>query len=669
MIGYRETTMGWFLKALIFVNLVLLAVPMALSGAPSILGSEIPLMEGARIIKEKQFQGSGRFEVEVENSPEKVVEFYHAAMQARGWPAGRIISSGSSCGLMLMHQGNMFTAKAVAKDGRTYVTLAVVLKSSFEKALDSQTSQRHHNAAKPVAAPKEKTLPANSNVTIEGAPIGKGDLIHRHRLPGSNDSGIEKKDDGNLPDDPSPSPADDDPDPDDSWSDDSSQPEDALDAVNGFPERISVSIHALVRWTVTNPDEDEYTGTVNLHVNGNMKIVEAGSPTVPGAQGAFRPVLTYRPENGTVSFVYEDRKTTLKRIPSGKCQNPLIVEYHGSGMMPLSEESSFKVHRYSASAAPYLQNLSADKQRFLSAFKGSMALPDHYELMVGPGGDRKRIRGRKKDAEKTECAYIPVDRSFPGCRIGIQVELPASGALAGSRAWSADDQGLCPPSLGISILDIAATQTQKPLKPPAGGNRNVTYKVSWQIRKAEAYTPVPAESKEKKKPCQILKDRINTIRIIRKLFQNQKLKQYCREKFGTQDYKAYCQMVEKTAQYIFNQEFETYLEASDFIDNLDPNAIQTIASSDVGGPETLMMADAAFDKESGELKEMKILGYVDGKPYPVMEFPNLEYRSARKTGNYKKVKQAYGRKYFESGVGEIMFESQIAHEKTMPVNI
>ena len=519
-----EKRISLFFQAAAILAIVLTGLPV-IGQAATLAGTDIPLIEGARIIKEKQFEGSGRFEFEVDITPAEAVEFYHQAMQSKGWPAGRIMSAGQACALMLMHQENTFSIKAEDKDGRTYVTLAVVLKSSIEKALDPQAAHRYPDATKPVTPHEEKTLPPNRNVTIEGTPIGKGDVIRRPELPGRKGSDTGKKDDGNLPDDPYPPSDGNDPDPEDSLSDDDSQSEDVLDAGSDLPERLSVSIHASVRWTVTDPEEYEYTGTINLRFNGNMKIFEKGSPTAGGALGTFKPVLTYKAENGTVSFNYEERRISLKRIPSRKCQDPLVVEYQGGGVMPLSVESLFKIHRYSSSASPYLQNLSADRQRFLSAFKGNTALPDYYELMMAPGGSKKRINGRKKDTGETECVYIPVDRDFPGCRIGIQVELPASGILAGSRTWSADDQGLCPPSLGISILDIAATQNKKPLKPPAGGNRNVTYSLSWCLGKQEA-APDDTTDEDEEDPCEILQRRLNAITVIMATYANASIREY-----------------------------------------------------------------------------------------------------------------------------------------------
>jgi hypothetical protein len=519
-----KTLLWGLIKTSLALAVVLINQP-AIGQEPSILGNEIPLIQGAKILKEKQFEGSGRFEFEVDIPPSEAVEFYHQAMQAKGWPAGRVMSTGKACVLMLMHQGDMMTVKAENKGDRTHVTLSVVLKSSIEKALDPQTIQRHHKITEPVPAKNEGKIPPDRGVTIEGTPITKGDLIRRYQFPERNESGSPpgKGNDGNPPDDPSP-PKDDEPDTEDPSSDDVFLSENAFDIHDDLPDRLYAFIQATVRWRVTEPDYYEYTGSISLHLLGQMKIWEEASPTIQGAYGALQPARTYRAEGGTVSYVYDEQRMSLKPIPSGHCQDPLIVEYHGGGSMPLSEESLFKFHRYSASAAPHLQNLSADKQKFLSAFKGAMALPDYYELILGPGGDRKRVHGRKKETGKTECAYIPVDRGFPGCRIGIQVEPQASGRLIGSRTWQADDQGLCPPSLGISILDIAATQNQKPLKPPAGGNMNVTYTVNWQLSENDPTSqpqedPLTVENRER--DCANMQNRVNFIQIVRAAYGNQ----------------------------------------------------------------------------------------------------------------------------------------------------
>jgi hypothetical protein len=632
-----KTLLWGLIKTSLALAVVLINQP-AIGQESSILGNEIPLIQGAKILKEKQFQGSGRFEFEVDIPPSEAVEFYHQAMQAKGWPGGQIMSTDKFCAIMLRHQGDTFTVKAEDKGDRTYVTLAVILKSPIKKALDPQTAQRYQDATKPLAAPKEKKLPENSSVTIEGTPIGKGDLIRRYQFPHGQGPIIGEKDGGSLPDDPSSPPKDDDPDSEDPPSDDTFPSEGAFDIHDDLPDNLYAFIQATVRWSVTEPDDYEYTGSISLHLLGQMKIWDEASPTIQGAYGAFQPARTYRAEGGTVSYVYDEQRISLKPIPSGHCQDPLIVEYHGGGSMPLSEESLFKFHRYSASAAPHLQNLSADKQKFLSAFKGAMALPDYYELILGPGGDRKRIHGRKKETGKTECAYIPADQGFPGCRIGIQVEPQASGRLIGSRTWQADDQGLCPPSLGISILDIAATQNQKPLKPPAGGNMNVTYTVNWQLSENDPTSqpqedPLTVENRER--DCANMQNRVDYIQIVRAAYGNQAIRDAVKDFVTNENGRKYAYQqaieamvaeVEGSNDLSLQEKIDMVAEATgtDVAGTLDeivdsattmPADQTTLTDATLKDErvKTLLQACPVFDKQSGRFLGTEIHAQIGGK--------------------------------------------------------
>ena len=184
--NYRVVLVDLLIKACIAVILVLSII--ATGHRPCHFSSghrHPPDRRGTDRKKKSNSRGPGVFEFEVAIVPEEAVDFYHQSMRARGWPAGRIMSVGKNCALMLLHQKEVFSIKAEDKNGRTYVTLAVVLRSSIEKALDPQTAQHYRDVKKPVADPQEKTLPENSNVTIQGTPMGKGDVIRRLRVVGS----------------------------------------------------------------------------------------------------------------------------------------------------------------------------------------------------------------------------------------------------------------------------------------------------------------------------------------------------------------------------------------------------------------------------------------------------------------------------------------------------
>jgi len=681
---YPKTSTCLFITTIAALLVILLAQP-ALSNEPSILGNAIPLIEGATILKEKQFEGSGRFELEVGISPSEAVEFYHQTMQAKGWPGGRVMSTGKACVLMLMRQGDIITVKAEEKGDRTHVTLAVVLKSSIEKALDPQTIQRHQNAT------TEKKLPPSRGVTIEGAPITKGDLVRRQQIPKSNGSGapFAKKDGGNLPDDPSP-PTDDDPDTEDPSSDAAFPSESAFDIHDDLPNSLYALIRATVRWQVTEPDEYRYSGSISLHLKGHMKLWEEASPTVQGGLGAFQPARNYRAEGGSVSYVYDEQRISLKPIPSGHCQDPLIVEYHDVGKLPLSDKGMFKMHRYASMAAPNLQNLSADKQRFLSAFKSASPLPDYYELILAPAKTEKRIPGRKKESGKESCTYTIVDRSFPGCLIGIQVEPAASGHLSGSRNWQADDQGLCPPSLGISILEIAATQNQKPLKPPAGGNMNVTYSLSWQLSENDPTSQPEADAltvdDRNRDPCKNLQNHMNFIAVVMAAYANTSIREY----FNKQNYdlstkrEKYQKAIEQVAmdatknhtdfsdQVSYAEDFEPYpesretsLEADDLFNDGDEPSYQSKLPDGAEAATNMTTQpnqnlDGSKNNWGYPLGSTNIVDHCTGSPVKI----EIHDKNGNLVSQDLDSALACWQKKFGNEAGRARFEAALKHERT-----
>lgn len=102
---------------------------------PSLMDSEIPLMEGATIISEKQFMGSsGQVELETTALPEEVTRFYNTVMQQKGWPEGKIMSGQGVSILTIKNQGDQFTLAATPKNGKTKVTLALVRKIKLPTA-------------------------------------------------------------------------------------------------------------------------------------------------------------------------------------------------------------------------------------------------------------------------------------------------------------------------------------------------------------------------------------------------------------------------------------------------------------------------------------------------------------------------------------------------------
>ncbi len=97
--------------------------------SPSLMNSEIPLMNGAKIINEKQSTGFGQFELETTAPPEDVTRFYNTAMQQKGWPAGKIMSGQGASVLTIQNQGDQFNLGATSKNGKTKVSIVLVQKT------------------------------------------------------------------------------------------------------------------------------------------------------------------------------------------------------------------------------------------------------------------------------------------------------------------------------------------------------------------------------------------------------------------------------------------------------------------------------------------------------------------------------------------------------------
>jgi hypothetical protein len=100
------------------------AAPPAASGM--ILNGEVPLMEGATVLKEMVMGNSGRFDLEVPASPEEVVAFYKQAMTAKGWQPGMAMSQGPVAVLQLKKGKGQIMIKAVGKGAKSTVNMAVM---------------------------------------------------------------------------------------------------------------------------------------------------------------------------------------------------------------------------------------------------------------------------------------------------------------------------------------------------------------------------------------------------------------------------------------------------------------------------------------------------------------------------------------------------------------
>ncbi|MBC2711529.1 MAG: hypothetical protein HGJ94_11230 [Desulfosarcina sp.] len=633
------------------------------------MGGEIPLMDGASIVKESLFQGSGRIELEVGASLEEVARFYSQAMEQKGWPSGRAMFVGNQSVLMLDKQGDKFLLKAESKNGRTRVIIVLIRTTKAPTATGPLPSTGAAAPKGASSAPQSETIPQNSGMTIEGAPPAKGSLVQRIVVPPSQGQGrYAEKDPSPDPEDPSPDPEDPSSDPEDPSSD----PEDpssssSFDSEAEMPKMLSVNLRVMVRWDVTVPEYYQYKGSITLQINGTMKRIE----------------LTYEPEVMTVSYNYDERKTNLAPIPKEHCQDSLVYEYQGGGVSQIDDSAGLKIQRFSAMAAPYLKNLSADKQQFLAAMQGSMTIPDYYDFYVGGPGRKKTIPGRKRDQSKPkDCTYLPIKKTMSGFTVGVQMKFPESGAMSGTRTWSADDQGLCPPSLGIHVSDIAPLLKKSPLKPPEGGNKNVTYTVSWMIEPTHGdATEFESDEEKKKKPCRLAKQKILQIKVIRKLYENPNIRRYADENYPAEERRGHYQnAIENIFSDIMKDtqpsDWNNFDAVGSMIDTLTDDQISDAYRSiyrENGGTKTLMEAGCSVSKtDPCDIRDLGIsMNIHGGRNVKIVDFGGVSSAQSfdevdvLKTGYFDAARASYAADYFDcQEAGEAFFEAALAHEMT-----
>ena len=637
------------------------------SNGETIMGGEIPLMDGADIVKESLFNGSGSFELEVDASPEKVANFYKQAMEKKGWPPGMVMSIGNQSVLMLNKQGDQFVLKAESKNGKTKVTIALIRKAQAQDAATGSLPSTDTAAApKGISSvPQSETVPQNNGKIIEGAPPTKGSLVQRIVVPPSQGQGEEfgKKDPGSLPEDPSP-----DPEESSTSSDSNAQTAESADAADETPEILPVSLRVTIRWDVTGTEGGRYEGFVTYQFNGVMKLDAAGSPAIQKADRVLMPVLTYKPEVMTVSYTYDE---TYIGAEGSDC--PVQFEYQGGGVSQIDDDNAagLKIVRFGSTAEPYLKNLSADKQQFLADMQLSTATPDYYEFYVAGPGQKKTIPGRKRDISSKGCIYQSDEKSLHGLGGMVQMKFPESGAMQGTRTWSADDQGKCPPTLSITVSDITPLLEKSSLRPPEGGNKNVTYTVSWMVGETAELQDTDSEAEDdedEKWHCKELQNRIDFIKIIRAMYANETIKDYVEQMGGTLKEKMdnYQKAVEKHSIKVGNDEsLKTIDQQVNSIEDIDSSDLDYIFSN----PEEGSGAKKLLITKPTELFEewkLIIYGHLNGKEVPIRIYDENGNVTSKETAYYSRVEESweteYAGKEMGAEVGRAKFEAALEHE-------
>lgn len=93
-----------------------------------ILGGEIPLMEGSRVLKETAAGVGGRVDMEIPASPEEIVTFYKEALTAKGWQAGMTMIQGPVGVLQLVKEKSQIMLRVKGDGQKSVVNLAVIIR-------------------------------------------------------------------------------------------------------------------------------------------------------------------------------------------------------------------------------------------------------------------------------------------------------------------------------------------------------------------------------------------------------------------------------------------------------------------------------------------------------------------------------------------------------------
>jgi hypothetical protein len=463
-------------------------------------------------------------------------------------------------------------------------------------------------------------------------------------------------------------------------------------AGTGLAKTLSVNVQVTVQWKDEVPSFHKNEGSMTLNIGGSLKLERGGSPEVHKQNMTFMPVLTYRAQSLNVIYKYDETMTSLGPPPPKGCRDPIMFEFHGSGASQVVEGSSLNIRYFNTMVAPYLDNLSPDEKNFLANMQGSPLQCDYYEFFTGGPYGEVTIPGTITKTEDERCEYEATDKPLKVFRVGIRSALPKSGSMSGSKTWSADNRGMCPPSFGISVCNLPAPICPSPCHPSEGGKSNVTYSLSWNIGRAEEviFVREPEEKKDEKRPCRIIQNRILQTKVISKLYENPNIRKFIEERYPDQTkpndmrdvrLNKYQEIIENLFLDIMEDthpsDWADFDGVSRMIDTLSDDQINDALrsidrGSGGGGTQTNMMADASIHPDDPcKWDNLGINANLNGKMVRIIDMINAEsvnsLDDARiiKTRYYPMVQGAYAADYFDcQQVGLALFEATLAHEMT-----
>lgn len=104
------------------------AVSEKTGGDNTVLNGEVPLLDGARVIKEATFGPNITVELEVTQTSEEVIKFYTQAMTDMGWETAMSMVQSGKGACMFKKQGKQLIVNAQKKGQKTKVTMGLMSK-------------------------------------------------------------------------------------------------------------------------------------------------------------------------------------------------------------------------------------------------------------------------------------------------------------------------------------------------------------------------------------------------------------------------------------------------------------------------------------------------------------------------------------------------------------
>jgi hypothetical protein len=104
------------------------AVSEKTGGDNTVLNGEVPLLDGARVIKEATFGPNITVELEVTQTPEEVIKFYTQAMTDMGWETAMSMVQSGKGACMFKKQGRQLIVNAQKRGQKVKVTIGLMSK-------------------------------------------------------------------------------------------------------------------------------------------------------------------------------------------------------------------------------------------------------------------------------------------------------------------------------------------------------------------------------------------------------------------------------------------------------------------------------------------------------------------------------------------------------------